>query len=332
MAARHGVIMVWGAVLVFAAANSIVQLLADLGVQYPVEGRNAISFCNVLFVGNLCAVATLFAIYHRQWTPDRLRELSREDWASLVVLALLSGALAPALIFLAIENTTVTNVVLVGRVEPFLLLFLSATFLKEVTSRWTMFGAIIVLVGVGLAFLLQNSESGLMIGKGEGQAALGAALLAVSTVFSKLRLSHIPMGIFTVVRTGLGTVVFFVAAIYLFGPEHFMDAFNPFLWQWMLVYGAIIIVGGQLLWFTGVRNSSSADVSLAISFSPVAGIAFAYVLVGEQPGLPILAGGMVIVAGIALAQGGSWRERRHSSQSSTPELIEAEGRVSFKGI
>ena len=258
--------------------------------------------------------------------------LSRSDWANLVALVFLSGALAPAMIFLAIENTSVTNVVLVGRVEPFVLLILSALLLKERTGRWTIIGAIVVLCGVGLAFLLQSSQTALTFGKGEFQAAFGAALLAVSTIFSKKRLSKIPMGIFTVVRTGLGTVVFFIAATYLFGPAHFMDAFSPLLWQWMLVYGAIIVVGGQLLWFTGVRNSGSADVSLAVSFSPIAGIGFAYLLLGEKPGMPILAGGAVIVAGIALAQAGAWRERRNVRKSSGPELMEAEGRVSFKGV
>ncbi|MGJ3252049.1 MAG: EamA family transporter, partial [Elainellaceae cyanobacterium] len=47
------------AVLIFAAANSVTRKLTELGAQYLVEGRNPISFCNVLFVGNLCALIAL---------------------------------------------------------------------------------------------------------------------------------------------------------------------------------------------------------------------------------------------------------------------------------
>ena len=35
-----GIVYVWAAVLLFAAANSVVQLLADLGARHPVEGRS----------------------------------------------------------------------------------------------------------------------------------------------------------------------------------------------------------------------------------------------------------------------------------------------------
>ncbi|MEM7314796.1 MAG: EamA family transporter, partial [Planctomycetota bacterium] len=95
---------------------------------------------------------------------------------------------------------------------------------------------------------------------------------------SKLRLKRVPLCIFTVVRTGLGAVIFFFAAIYLYGTDHFMDAFSPLLWQTMAFYGAVIVVGGQLLWITGIKGSSASNVSLATSFAPVAGVGFAFLI------------------------------------------------------
>ncbi|MDJ0947360.1 MAG: DMT family transporter [Alphaproteobacteria bacterium] len=328
----RGQLYVWAAVLIFAAANSIVQLLHMLGAANPVEGRNAISFCNVLFVGNLCAAATLFAIYRRTWTGETLKALTPADWISLTVLALLSSALAPALLFLAIENTTVTNVVLVGRIEPPLLLVLSVLVLAERPDGWTWAGGAISLAGVGVIFYLQARETGVMLGKGELLAAAAAATLACSTVVSKVRLKNIPIGIFTVYRTGVGTIIFFFAALYLFGIDHFQDAFSPLLWQWMVVYGAIIVVGGQLLWFTGIRTASTADASLATSFSPIAGLVFAFLLLGERPGLPVLAGGAVILSGIAVAQIGGYYRRRAESRRQLSDAVELEGKVSFKGV
>lgn len=328
-----GVVHLWAAVLIFAAANSVVRLLTELGALHPVEGRNAISFCNVLFVGNLCACATLFVIYRQSWNPTQLRSLTRGDWISLIVLALLSGALAPALIFLAIENTAVTNVILVARIEPFLLLFLSVIFLRESFRPWIAAGTVIALVGVAIAFLLQSADRGAPFGKGELQAAFGAAVLAVSTALSKTRLKRIPLGIFTVVRTGLGAVIFFAAATYLFGPSHFMDAFNPFLWQLMLVYGAVVVVGGQFFWFTGIKGSQFADVSLATSFSPIAGILFAFLLLGERPDTPILVAAAVILLGTAIAYLGERSSRPNTSLPVTTQgAVAAEAKVTFKGV
>ena len=41
--------LIWLAVIIYAASNSIVSLLADIGREHPVMGRNAITLCNHLF-------------------------------------------------------------------------------------------------------------------------------------------------------------------------------------------------------------------------------------------------------------------------------------------
>ena len=328
-----GIAFVWIAILIFAAANSIVLLLFQLGAANPVEGRNPISFCNVLFIGNLCACATLIAIYRRHWTKDNLNALSRSDWFSLLCLAALTGAISPSVIFFALENTTVTNVVLVGRIEPFVLLALSSFFLKDKAGKWVVVGATISLLGVVVAFVLEGLNSGLSIGKGELFAAFGAVLAAVGIIVSKIRLKSVPLGIFAVVRTGIGAVFFFTVATYLFGIGHFQDAFSPFLWQWMIVYGALIVVGGQYFWFTGIKSANTSDVSLASSFTPIAAVGFAFLLLGERPGLPILIGGTFIVAGIAVGQFGHRLSKiKVPRKPTSSEVAQAECRVGFKGV
>ncbi len=327
------ILFVWLAVLVFAAANSIVLLLFNLGQEFPVDGRNAITFCNVLFIGNAVACATQYTVYRRQWTSENLQKLTRGDWFSLLFLAILTGALSPSVIFYALENTTVTNVVLIGRIEPFILLGLSAIVLKERADKWATVGATIALLGVGVAFFLESMSAGLSIGKGELLAALGAGLAAVGIIVAKVRLKSIPLGIFAVVRTGFGSMFFFVVAVYLFGIRHFEDAFQPILWQWMLVYGGLIVVGGQYFWFTGIKNVRISEVSLASSFTPIAAVGFAFLLLGERPSIPILIGGAVIVLGIAVGQFGHIvTDKVAARRLSASEAMQAEGRVSFKGI
>ncbi|MEE9300359.1 MAG: DMT family transporter [Alphaproteobacteria bacterium] len=325
----------WIAILIFAASNSVVQLLNDLGAQHAIEGRNAISFCNLLFAGNACAVVTLFAIYRKEWTLQNLRLLSRGDWASLVALAVLTTALAPAFFFIALENTSVTNVVLIAQIEPPLGLALAWLVFRERIGMWAIAGAALCLVGVGLAVVLQPSKGEFKIGKGELFAAAAAGIFAVSTIIARPRLKRIPLGIFMVFRNALGTVVFFFAALYLYGAEHFMDLTSPFLWQWMLVYGGVIIVAGQLTWFAGLKAARSIDVSLATSATPVAGVLAALLILGERPMSAHYIGGGVLVLGILVGLLGARAkapEARAEPSERCASALTAEGRTGFKGI
>jgi drug/metabolite transporter (DMT)-like permease len=327
------------AILIFAASNSVIRKLTDLGVQYSIEGRNPISFCNVLFVGNLCALVVLFLVYRQQCTLQNLRSISRKTWWGLMAVSILSGALAPALIFIALDLTAVNNVVLIGRIEPPLILAMSILILGDRVNLWVMAGAIVSFIGVGLTILLQEPTTemmkmgGLPIGRGELMAAGGAIAFAVSTIISKVTLKQIPLGLFSLIRTTLGTVIFFIVVLILYTPTHFMDVFSPFLWQWMLVYGAIIVVGGQLCWFTGLKTAGAADVSLASSFSPIAGILAAYFILSEAPTLAQYIGGSIILIGIVLNQIGIFLQPAKSATK--PPLIpvkEMDMEVGFKGI
>lgn len=330
---RFGVPMVWSALALFALAKSIVHILAEIGAANPVDGRNPISFCNVLFVGNMIAAVTLFFIHRKDWTREKFANLSRNDWISIFIMGIMSGALAPTFGFIALEHTSVSNVVFLGRVEPILFMILSAFILNDRPDGWAIFGSIISAIGVVLILYLQGLEmGGFMLGTGEFFAILTAITLASGTIISKVRLGTIPFGIFAVLRMVIGAVFYFIWASYWFGPQHFLDVTSPLLWQWMLLYGAIVVAGGQMLFLKGIRNSRGQDVSLAASFSPLLAVAFAFVLIGEVPTLPVIIGGTIICIGIFGAQIGSWYSRRRKERLENSDVIEMEGRLTFRGV
>ncbi|MGJ5675275.1 MAG: DMT family transporter [Nostochopsis sp.] len=337
-----GQIYLWLAILIFGASSAVTRKLTEIGAQNFVGGRNPISLCNVLFVGNLCGLIVLLAIYWRQWNFTALKQLSGKDWIALVALAILSGALAPGLIFQALALTNVNNIVLVGRLEPPLTLVLSVWLLKERVNFWEVVGAIIAFIGVTLTIILQSPGQAMMnvggfhVGIGELLAAAGAVALAVSTILGKGRLSQIPLGIYTIFRTALGTVIFFLIALMLYGKNHFMDVLSPFLWQWMFVYGAVIVVVGQSFWSKGLRASTVSVASLVGSFTPIAGILAAYLILGEAPTLAQYVGGSVILVGIFLSQVGircqTSRTVAFSGVGSTQAEQQVEAGMGFKGI
>ncbi len=298
----------WLAVILFGSASPVVRKIVELGAQFP--ERNAVSLCNVLFVGNICALPVFLLIYRKQWTLNTLQQLPRRAWGVLLVVAILGGALAPSLLFQALSLAQVSSVLFVSRIETPILLALSVWLLGERLNARQLLGGLVCSVGALIPLLLPggNTQSFRMadliqVGTGEALAVLAAVTVAVATILSKRFLTAVPAGVYLVLRTGVGAGVFFSAALWLYGPPHFADVLSPLLWQWMLAYGSLFVALAQLCWFTGLRRATVLDAALAGSFVPAVGAVGAYFLLGEMPtGLQLVSGGLVLV-GLLLCQG-----------------------------
>jgi drug/metabolite transporter (DMT)-like permease len=338
-----GSFYLWCAVLIFGAANSVTRKLTEIGAERYVNGHNPVSFCNVLFVGNLCALPVLLIVYRRQYRLHRLRQISSNQWLYLTMSSMINGALVPGLIFQALAITNVNNVVLIGRLEAPLALGLSIWLLSERVNFWQIIGATFSFVGVFLTILLPSNVQNMVemkdffsLGTGEILTAIASVTLATSTIISKGKIATVPLGIFSIYRTALGTIVFFFTALFLYGPNHFMDLYSPFLWKWMLIYGPVIVVVGQSCSVAGLRATSVSQATLTGSFTPVVAVISAYLILGEVPTLAQYIGGAVIFIGIILSQFGIARQKslkvQQSPIDSTVKLREIEGGIGFKGM
>ncbi|MEO1506181.1 MAG: DMT family transporter, partial [Cyanobacteria bacterium J06633_23] len=327
------------AIAIFGAANAVTRKLTDLGEMHLIdELRNPISFCNVLFVGNLCALILLAILYGREWRKPTLQRLKWQDWLSMTVVALLGAAIVPTLVFTALSITPVNNVILISQIDTPLVLALSVWLLGDRVNKWVIAGAVVSFIGVALTVLIQppgaetvSMGMGMVIGRGALYTLIAAIIKAVANLVSKISLRDIPIGIFSVFRMFVGTVFFFGATVVLYGPEHFIDVGSRFLWQWMLFYAAVIVVAGQTFWFNGLKRSTASEVSFATAFNPIVGILSAFVLLGEVPTLGQYVGGIVILGGIILNQIGVQRLNlmRSSPKPSPQEMSES---IGFKGI
>ncbi len=301
--AQIGMGFAWIGVLIYAASNSIATLLVDIGANNPVtDGRNAITFTNLLFLGSLISLVPMAVLFRCDWTVANLRSLTRRNWTLLTLSAFLSSALTPGLFFLALEHTTVTNVVLVSRIEPPLFLLAAGLFLKERVDTRTFAAGMVALFGAIVIICLGETNSHCPIGFGELIAALATLSYIASAIVARRVLQQIPMGIFSIYRTLTGTAIYFVLISVLQGPAQFQDVFSPVLLTWIWVYALPVVVIGQLTWFIALKYARSGDMALASSFSPVAGIVFAMILLGENPGMGLVPGGALILVAILLGR------------------------------
>jgi len=334
------------AITLLGSASAVIRKLTELGSAQAMGGHNPISFCNVLFVGNLCALMLMIVIFQHQWRIPTLKKISAKQWLSLSAVALLSSAVIPSLIFIALSLTTVNNVILIGQIDAPLALGLSVLVLGDRINRWVTIGAALAFVGVALTVLIPSpaagmslmaspSEMGTQASQGNLLILIAAVCKAISNTISKASLKQIPLGIFNIYRMLVGTVFFFVITLVIFDANHFMDVASPFVWRWMLLYGAIIVLCGQLAWFQGLALSSISEISLATALSPLAGILAAFLILQELPTRAQYIGGVVIMLGIVCNQIGIQRlnakNQKQSAFKDEDEVVRAEA-VGFKGM
>ena len=115
--------------------------------------------------------------------------------------------------FLAVERTSVTNIVLIETIEIPLGLFLAWLLYRERSSWSAVIGALLALVGVTTTLWLEMGQPSEMmqqgqmrggIGRGEIYAATGTFLLVLGAELGRKQLRTIPLGVFSVFRNFVG--------------------------------------------------------------------------------------------------------------------------------
>lgn len=314
-----GALAAWVAVIIYASSNSIITLLVGIGEANPVAGgRNAITYANLYLLGSVISLVPMVLIYRNDLTRQNLRALTRRHWRLLGISAVLSSVITPGLFFYALEHTTVTNVVLVGRIEPPLFLLAAWFFLRERLNPWAMLAGLTALAGA-IVVIGSGSTAGVFtLGKGEIATVAATLSFIASTIVTRAGLRDVPIGIFAVFRTIIGASLYFTLVSAVFGFSQFQDIFAPVVWNWVWLYAGVVIVLGQIAWTYGLKHARADDVSLATSFSPLAAILIAMALLGEDPGPGLIPGGILILLAIGIGQLG---RAPHDSDNSdkTPE-------------
>lgn len=297
---RIGLLCAWVAVLCYAAANSIASRLVSVGQANPLaDGSNAITFANLFVLSSLISLVPMIFLFRKDLTRANLRKLALKDWQLLTISAFVSSALTPGLFFFALEHSTVTNVVLIGRIEPPLFLMATCLFLKERFDKKAMIAGLIALLGASVMIGFCDTTT---LGPGEWAAFAATLTFMGSTLMARKVLKTVPMGIFATVRTVLGLGFYVILVWTLQGPEQFRGVLSPVLLKQVWVYAVIVFVIGQICWNLALKHAKPGEISLATSFSPLAGIVFAMALMGEHPGAGLIPGAALIMLAIYVGQ------------------------------
>ncbi len=316
-----GLLFLWAAILLFAAKNSVISKLGTLGTTHLIHFHNPISFCNVLFVGNLLAGLVFMGLYRKEISLVAIKKIRPKQWGFLSVTTICLAILGPMFYFVALLTTEVINVVLIASTETFWTLLFGYLLFRNKPSMLTLISSFISVLGVMVIFILHQPSGSLIIHKklamatyGSGWltyfgssfpkgseilALLGACFTTLGDQLSRKTLnSGISVGILNCFRTFFGAIIFFIIAVHVFGWRHFADLFSPFLWQWMVIYAVMLVALAVYCWNMGLKTVRNDDIAIANAFMPVAGVIFAYLILGEIPDYGQFMGGGIILVGI----------------------------------
>lgn len=263
-----------------AARPALIAFLIVQGVALSGGMAHPISFCNILFVGNLSAACFVSFWFGLGKILQTMKSITPIALLGLCINGVLATLLS-SLIFLGLRTTTVTNAVLLGRLGPVLFALAGALILGKKIKRMEWFGFSLIAVGV-VAIALKTS--GYRINQGDLLILLSTVVFALSSLVNKLMISRsVPLSVVVFSRNFISAVIFFIIAIRIFGPHHFGDAFSGRLWIIMGIYALIVIVCSQLLWYAAINRLDSREIGRLTVLSPIFGVFYAFLLNGERP-------------------------------------------------
>ncbi|WP_367608360.1 DMT family transporter [Legionella sp. W05-934-2] len=314
-----GMLLLLLSAIITSAGNPTIAKLIDVGNQHLINGNNPISFCNVLFASSLVALITLSLLYYRDLKTFKPATLDRTQWSTILFGALLNGFIIPTLFFYGIMYANIINVILISTLQTPFYILAGWIYLKDKPTAMTIFAAFLTTLGVALLVLLpyflssqtndatttdvltSNNRISSIPYIGEMFIFVAVLMRAINTVIIFRAIKTMPESVFNVFSMGFGVIFFFIFVMVLFGPSHFIDLFSPFLWQWMLFYGGVVIALYQYIKFWGIKSSSIADVAISKSLVPFSAIFLSFLILGTLPKPSQYIGGLFIFAGIAIA-------------------------------
>ncbi|MEH6455238.1 MAG: DMT family transporter [Cocleimonas sp.] len=227
----------------------------------------------------------------------------RKHLLALSILAILGVSSFNTIAYIALQQTTATNAILLNSFIPIFILVISGVFLKEKICKKQLFGVFVSLLGVIsiISRLDLSVIQNLSINKGDLWMLLAALVWAFYSILLKyLRPKDLPQLLFLGVLIILGVLFLF--------PVFLLNPFNEEAIVWTpLNLKAIFYIAlfpsiiATLSWNFGISKIGAAKGGQFIHLMPFVGAILAIVFLGETLELFHLLGAGFIALGLWLS-------------------------------
>ena len=208
---------------------------------------------------------------------------------------------ASSAFIVALQHTTVANILLIQAAAPLIAAVLGWLFLRERVNLPTWIAIATVICGVGI--MVSSSFSGKVSPLGDGLAVLITIAFSVGIVITR----HSPHVRMTPAAC-LGAMMAVLAAAFL--AQGF--AVSAVDLGWLFLFGAVNLGVGLAMFVTGARLVPAALAALVSTLEPVVGPIWVWLIHAEVPGTSTLIGGAIVFAALLIHILTGWRRQRNA--------------------
>jgi len=293
-----------------SAVGLMVLLCALWGVPQVLIKLAAADVAPIMQVALRSGISSVLVLAWVRWTRQPVGLLEPGRWAGLAAGALF----AAEFLFVAegLRHTSASHMVVFLYTAPvFTALGLHLKVRAERMGRLQWIGIGLAFAGILLAF-----GGGLLSGGLSGAALLGDLLglgaglswAATTVVIRGSALAEAPPAR-TLLYQLLVSSVLLLAAAALTGQLG-QVSLTPIAWGSLLFQGVVVSFASYLAWFWLLRHYQAGRISVFSFMTPLFGVSFGVVVLGE-PLTPAFGGGaLLVLLGITLVSGaGAWRRR-----------------------
>ncbi len=270
-----------------------------------IVGKIALREFSPLLLASLrIGFAGLFMLPFYAWeNRDRAARWTRRDVPLLLSMGVFGVTLNQVFFVLGLSRTSVAHAAIIIGLTPMLvLLFACIRGMEQMTTRKAV-GMAIALAGVAVLKVFEPANAAGATWMGDFFTFLAALFFAIFTVAGKSvteRFSSVTVNTFAYV----GGAVALLPIVLWEGSRHALAHISAAAWLSMLYMALFSSVLAYLIYYFALARISASRVSAFSYLQPVFATAMGVAILGEHLGASVIAGGLVILCGVWLAERG----------------------------
>jgi drug/metabolite transporter (DMT)-like permease len=219
-------------------------------------------------------------------------------WTRWKIIAAAAHLLTSFLFISSTKLTTAANAIFLQYTAPVYIVLLAFWFLRERPARTDWISMIVIFSGMLLFFGDKLSTSGLY---GNILAVLSGVTMAVMTVALRAQKAGMPAESILIAQ---------LTSVVLGFPLVLRESWTITNWLIILYLGVFQIGLAFLLFTNAIKHVPAIQATLISTLEPILNPVWVFLFIGEEPGKFALAGGLVVLGGIALSAIGNGRVAR----------------------
>lgn len=226
-----------------------------------------------------------------------IKTISKEYWLQFILIGISAYTIGNGALFWGLKSIPATTGSFLLSLIPLLVLAGGAFLLKEIPTRWQIFGVFLSLLGSILFF-----SSGLKPGEPKGIVIVVCGLagfLAFSLLGRRIaRERKLDTLTLTTLPLMIGGILSLVIALFVEGIPRFNES-SLLIVLWLAVVNTAL---AYMVYYHSLRELTALEMNMIINLSPIFTALLSWGILGEKLELVQIVGIVIVIAGVIFVQ------------------------------